>query len=186
MNHVGHAFLGVIWLSLLSPLVQAGDGHDHGDAPVAQTTPALPRLAITGQQFELVGELSPTQLTLYIDWLATTAPAAGAQVTLQLNDDTLSTVESAPGTFVASLAATESAGEDHDHETGAGEQALVATIALDQAKEQLSGHFEHTAADHAEPPQDHDGLWLAAGTALLAALGLGLGLWRRRAHGGGQ
>ena len=184
MSRFSLALAGYLLLSLLPPLAQAGDGHDHDAAPAAPAQPTLPRLAISGQQFELVGELSPGQLTLYIDWLASNAPAAGAQLQLRLNDQPLAVTETAPGTFVAAIAAH---ADDHDHDQPpAGELPLVATIALDQATEQLAGHFDLAVADHAEQPQAHYGRWLAAVAALLVAGALVVLARRRRAHGGGQ
>lgn len=187
MSRFSLALAGYLLLSLLPPLAQAGDGHDHDAAPAAPAHPTLPRLAISGQQFELVGELSPGQLTLYVDWLASNAPAAGAQLQLWLNDQPLAVAETAPGTFVAAIAAhADEHDHDHDHDQPpAGELPLVATIALDQATEQLAGHFDLAVADHAEPPQAHYGRWLAA-AALLVAGALVVLARRRRAHGGGQ
>lgn len=186
MSRFSLALAGYLLLSLLPPLAQAGDGHDHDAAPAAPAQPTLPRLAISGQQFELVGELSPGQLTLYVDWLASNAPAAGAQLQLRLNDQPLTVAETAPGTFVAAIAAHADE-HDHDHDQPpAGELPLVATIALDQATEQLAGHFDLAVADHAERPQAHYGRWLAAVVALLVAGALVVLVRRRRAHGGGQ
>lgn len=183
-------FLALAGYLLLSPLAQAGAGHDHDASPASPAQPALPRLAVTGLQFELVGELGPTQLNLYIDWLATTAPAAGAELQVELNGQPLSVAETAPGTFVASLPANlakahddEQADDpDHDHPQ---EVPLVATIALEPAHEQLQGHFDLPADGHAEPQHAHSGRWLAAGAALLLA-GLALFAWRSRGHGGGR
>lgn len=190
MSRFSLALAGYLLLSLLPPLAQAGDGHDHDAVPAVAAPPSLPRLAISGQQFELVGELSPGQLTLYIDWLASNAPAAGAQLQLRLNDQPLAVAETAPGTFVAAIAAhADEHDHDHDHDhhqQPAGELPLVATITLDQATEQLAGHFELAEADHAEPPQAHYGRWLAAVVALLVAGLLVVLARRRRAHGGGQ
>ncbi|MBQ1782490.1 MAG: hypothetical protein II007_02425 [Gammaproteobacteria bacterium] len=186
MNLFWSALLGCVLLLLLSPLAQAGDGYDH-DAPLAPATAtALPRLAVTGQQFELVGELAPTQLRIYIDWLTTTAPAAGAELQVQLNDQRLSIEETSPGTFVAHLPANwakadgdkRASGQDHDYPQ---ELPLVVTIALEQAHEQLQGHFDLPADGLAEPKRAGYGRWLAA-TLLIAGLAL-LG-WRRRGHGG--
>lgn len=175
---------------LLPPLANAGDDHDHDAPSLSAAQPALPRLAISGEQFELVGELSSTQLTLYIDWRATTAPAAGAKLQLQLNGQPLSVAEAAPGTFVANLPESLTHGHDdeqpdgHEHEYPQ-EVSLVATIALEQAHEQLAGHFDRPADDHAEAEHVHYERWLAAAAALLLA-GLALFTWRRRAHGGGR
>lgn len=178
-------FLALAGYLLLSPLAQAGAGHDHDVPPASAAQPALPRLAVTGQQFELVGELGPTQLSLYIDWLATTAPAAGAELQVELNGQPLSVAETAPGTFVASLPANLAKAHDDEQALPSGALPLVATIALEPAHEQLQGHFDLPADDHAEPQHAQGGRWLVAGAALLLA-GLALFAWRRRGHGGGR
>lgn len=178
-------FLALAGYLLLSPLAQAGAGHDHDAPPASAAQPALPRLAVTGQQFELVGELGPTQLSLYIDWLATNAPAAGAELQVELNGQPLSVAETAPGTFVASLPANLAKAQGDEQAVPSGALPLVVTIALEPAHEQLQGHFDLPADGHAEPQHAHSGRWLAAGAALLLA-GLALFAWRRRGHGGGR
>ena len=169
---------GCLLLSLLmlSLFAHAGDGHDHAETPIATETVALPRLAVAGDTFEMVAELSPSQLVLYVDWHTSNAPAAGAQVQLWLDGQPLTVTESAPGIFVAGQLPAQAAAQRDD------QLPLVATIQLEQIEERLSGHFE-AAHDEQDHPDAHPWAWLTACAVLLLLALLG---WRHKRLGGGQ
>lgn len=57
--------LGALWMATIP--AQAGEGHDHGEAPAAAAGSALPRFSAGSELFELVGVLNGKQLTLYLD-----------------------------------------------------------------------------------------------------------------------
>ena len=53
-------------LGMTSLMALAGEGHDHGEAPVAASGSALLRFAATSDLFELVGVLNCQKLALYL------------------------------------------------------------------------------------------------------------------------
>ena len=77
------AMLLMAAMFITSP-VQAGEGHDHGDANPATAGQALPRFSAVSEIFELVGVLSGKQITLYLDRFADNSPVRDAQIELEI------------------------------------------------------------------------------------------------------
>lgn len=95
------------WLVVMnspSP-ARAHEGHDHG-APVLATPnlPTQPRLVALGDEFELVGVLSPDRLSFYLDDSKSNAPIDGAKLEIYSAAGTPSTAIS--GTATAQGAGT--------------------------------------------------------------------------------
>ena len=59
------AFTVAILIAAAPLATQAGEGHDHGEAPATPTGSALPRFAATSDTFELVGVLDGHQVELF-------------------------------------------------------------------------------------------------------------------------
>jgi len=70
-------------LILSLPAAHAGDGHDHGDAKPAVTSPASPRFATHSELFDVVGVLTRQELVVYLDRNASNEPVAGASVEIE-------------------------------------------------------------------------------------------------------
>ncbi|MFD2836662.1 hypothetical protein ACFS3C_09080 [Azotobacter vinelandii] len=161
-----------VLLFAAAPGVPADDGHDHGEAPATRTGPALPRFAAVSEHFELVGVLDDGHLALYLDRADDNSPVTGATLELSVGGIAIAVEEHAPGEFEGSLAA----------ELEEGELAVVATVAVGQVRERLTGELDIHHDEHADE-HDHgisQGLYgAAAGAALLLVL---LGWAVRRAR----
>lgn len=103
---------------------QGDHGHDHGPAPAA-TGSSLPRFAAVSDMFELVGVLSGTQLTLYLDRADDNSPVTDAQIELEIagkkfkalkqgSDEFEVALPEAPKPGVLPIIATVVAGKDSD------------------------------------------------------------------------
>lgn len=154
-------------LIAVTPLTtQAGEGHDHGEAPAAPTGPALPRFAAVGDTFELVGVLNGHDLTLWLDRAADNSPVTDATLSLTVGGVTVEVEQHAPGEFEAELA----------EEPGEGELAIVALVAAGQQREQLSAELDIHQDEHAEASTSsvswtRYGAWGIGGLVVLALLG---------------
>lgn len=78
------AWLWAMLLTSLSPLALAGPGHDHGETAPPVIGTALPRLAATSEEVELVGVLNGRQLTLYLDRSSDNSPINGAAIEIEI------------------------------------------------------------------------------------------------------
>ena len=94
--------LGALWMATIP--AQAGEGHDHGEAPAAAAGSALPRFSAGSELFELVGVLNGKQLTLYLDHAASNAPVKDAKLELELGGRKLSPKAHGEGEFELTLA----------------------------------------------------------------------------------
>lgn len=94
------------WMALgvlnVSPAI-AGEGHDHGEAPVATGGPALPRFTAVSETFELVGVVNGKQITLYLDRFADGSPVKDARLELELGGTKVPVAPHAEGEFEATL-----------------------------------------------------------------------------------
>ena len=124
--------------ALLVTLVVAGDGHDHGAAKPAASSPALPRFTAQSDLFEAVGILGKDELVVYIDRAASNEPVVNGTVELE------STGIKLMGTFEPKL------GEYHfDAKAFAkvGEYPITITIKAGADSDLLTGELEvHDAA----------------------------------------
>jgi hypothetical protein len=125
MTHIGAALGWAVWFAMAASAVQAGDGHDHGEAPVAVGGPALPRFTAVSETFELVGVVNGRHITLYLDRYADGSPVKDASLELELGGVKVPVEAHAEGEFeatlaqalkpgVVSVAATVIAGEETD------------------------------------------------------------------------
>lgn len=64
---------------------QAGEGHDHGEAPAAAAGKSLPVVTAVSESFELVGRLHHDELSILIDRAATTEPVLNATLTIDVD-----------------------------------------------------------------------------------------------------
>jgi len=92
------------WIAVAASPAWAGEGHDHGEAPVASGGPALPRFVAVSETFELVGVVNGKQLTLYLDRYADGSPVTNAKLELELGGVKLAVEPHAAGEFEATLA----------------------------------------------------------------------------------
>jgi len=156
--------LAALWMVLMP--AQAGEGHDHGEAPAAAAGPALPRFSASSELFELVGVLKGRQLTLYLDHAASNAPVKDARLELELGGRKLSPKAHGEGEFEVTL----------DEAPKPGVTPITATVSTASDSDLLAGELDLHEAAHAEAPHVHSGkewaLWSAGAVAALAALGL--------------
>lgn len=166
------SFARTLGLALLlggAPLAAlAGDGHDHGEVPVAPSGPAMPRFAAMSDQFELVGVLDGTQLSLYLDHAADNRPVADAQLELDLGGKPLALTRVAEGEFRATLAAS----------LPEGESPVTATVVAGDESDLLAATLDvHAPAAHtdpAAPPWRRAWAWGSGAAAAVLALGWAL------------
>ena len=150
--------------ALAMPPVLAGDGHDHGEAPVATGGPALPRFTAESELFELVGVVNGKQITLYLDRFADGRPVKDAKLELEIGGVKVPVELHAEGEFEVTLA----------QELKPGVVAVAATVMAGDETDLLAGELDlHEEAATSETPV-HGGkeyaTWLVAGLAGLALL----------------
>ena len=159
------AVLGWLALTALatSPVL-AGDGHDHGEAPVTSGGPALPRFAAVSEAFELVGIVNGKQITLYLDRFADGSPVKDAKLELELGGVKVPVEPHAEGEFEATLA----------QELKPGVVAVAATVMAGDETDLLAGELDlhEEAATSGAPVHGWKeyATWLVAGLAGLALL----------------
>ena len=72
----------------LSPAI-AGPGHDHGPEPAAAASVASPRVAMTSENFQLVGIVEGEVMVLYLDRASDNEPVTTARIEVSLNGDVI-------------------------------------------------------------------------------------------------
>lgn len=156
--------LAALWMAVMP--AQAGEGHDHGEAPTAAAGPALPRFSAGSELFELVGVLNGKQLTLYLDHTASNAPVKDAKLELELGGRKLSPKAHGEGEFELTL----------DEAPQAGVTPVTATVSTASETDLLAGELDIHEDAHADEAHVHSwkewALWGAGGVLALAALGL--------------
>ena len=156
--------LAAFWMATMP--AQAGDGHDHGEAPAAAAGPSLPRFSAASELFELVGVLNGKQLTLYLDHASSNAPVKDAKLELELGGRKLSPKTHGEGEFELTL----------DEAPKTGVSPVTVTVSTASETDLLAGeldiHEEAHAdeAEHAHSLKEY-ALWATAGFAVLALLG---------------
>lgn len=163
--------LALAFLFSLPVLSLAHEGHDHDEAPApaTATADATPgRFTATSAGFELVGVLSGTLLTLYLDHAVDNRPVEGATLEVAVGGRTLPASAHGAGEFEVTL----DAAPDH------GPVPVRVKVVTAAASAQLEGTLEAEAHAHAE--ETHGGrstktllLWGAGGAAVLALLAFG-------------
>ncbi len=162
----------LLWATLMATPAQAGEGHDHGDAPTTATGQALPRFTAASESFELVGVLSGRQITLYLDRFADNSPVRGAQIELEVGSTkfkaepvaAVQTTTPADAVYQVTLPA----------EPAPGVLPVTATVVVGQEADLLAGELDiHAGAhDHAVSAARPWKTWAAGLAAAVAALGL--------------
>lgn len=143
--------------------VQAGEGHDHGEAPATAAGPALPRFSAVSETFELVGVLDGRRLTLYLDRYADNSPVKGARLDLEIAGAPVTAEPHADGEFEATLPAVPEASV----------LPVTATVVAGDETDLLAGeldiHDDHAAEPSAASPALPGWAGWAAGAAVVAA-----------------
>ncbi|NML17075.1 hypothetical protein HHL10_19025 [Azohydromonas sp. G-1-1-14] len=152
-----------------SPAQAADDhGHDHGDAPAAAAGPALPRFAAVSEEFELVGVVNGTQLTLYLDHADSNSPVKDATLELDIGGQKVPVESHAEGEFEATLAKP----------LQPGTIPVTATVTAGAVSDLLAGELDLHGDEHAEEAAATNwprrAAWAGGGLVALAALALGL------------
>lgn len=146
----------------------AGEGHDHGDAPVATGGPALPRFHAVSEMFELVGIVNGKQITLYLDRFADGSPVKDARLELELGGAKVPVKPHAEGEFEATLT----------QELKPGMLAVSATVIAGSETDLLAGELDvhdEAAAGSGEPVRDWKAYALRVGmigAALIVVIAL--------------
>lgn len=159
------ATLLALVLSLLSPLVMAGPGHDHGEAaPQAQGT-ALPRFVAVSEDLEMVGILNGKQLTIYLDRFKDNSPVNDAQIEIEIAGNKYKAEKHGEGEYEVMLKDT----------LKPGVLAITATIQAGQLNDLLAAEFDLQVV---EEEHSHRFSWKAlamwSGAGLLALMALGV------------
>ncbi|MDM0015026.1 hypothetical protein QTH87_21450 [Variovorax sp. J22P168] len=168
MNKSNTTLAALGLLALLTALVArpaiADDGHGHDSAPVAAGGSALPRFSAVSEAFELVGVVSGTHLTVYLDRFDDNAPVKDANVELELGGAKVALARSAEGEFEGKLA----------HALQPGVVAVTATVVAGSESDILAGDFVVPAAATAASAEGRGwrsyAAWTAAAAVALAAL----------------
>ena len=155
--------LGALWMATIP--AQAGEGHDHGEAPAAAAGSALPRFSAGSELFELVGVLNGKQLTLYLDHAASNAPVKDAKLELELGGRKLSPKAHGEGEFELTLAEAPKAGVT----------PVTVTVSTASESDLLASELDIHEEAHSEEAHVHGwkewALWSSAGVAALLLLG---------------
>ena len=164
--------LGTVALLAMTTLtVWAGEGHDHGEAPVSAAGPTQPRFSAVSENFELVGVVNGKQITLYLDRTSDNSPVKDAKIELELGGVKVDVKPHGEGEFEAALT----------QELKPGEIAVSATVFAGKETDLLAGDLDihkDTHTDEATSSQAWKlyGLWTLA---VLSALALMVWGWRR-------
>jgi hypothetical protein len=152
------------WAALtifITPTVQAGEGHDHGEALAAAGGTAAPRFSAVSETFELVGILNGKQLTLYLDRFADGSPVKDAKLELDLGGTRVAVEPHEEGEFEATLA----------QELKPGVIPVTATVVAGEETDLLAGELDiHDETASVASGQSHG--WQAYGLwAIVAVVG---------------
>jgi len=170
------AVLALLTLLWAAPAQASGD-HDHShDAPAAVAGAAPLRFHAVSQSFELVGVVSDTRLTVYLDRFEDNTPVKEARLAIEIGDATVALKQVGDGEFEGTLAAG----------LAPGILAVKASVVVGGETSALTGDFIVPEAAHAhDAPHRHWEPYAAAAAAALALLA-GLVWWRRRGPGAQQ
>jgi hypothetical protein len=150
---------------LLAGPANAGDGHDHGEAPATAAGPASPRFSAVSDLFELVGVLDGHHLRLWLDHASSNAPVENATLQLELAGKPVALKAVAAGAFEAKLAET----------PGEGTHPVTATVTAGSESDLLAGELDIHAAAAPDEAAHAAGWrawapWVGGGLALLLLL----------------
>jgi len=154
-----------------SGAAQAGEGHDHGEAPAAAAGKSLPVVTAVSESFELVGRLHHDELSILIDRAATTEPVLNATLTIDVDGRSIvAPFHADHGDY--SLSDPAALAKLHQ----VGSKPLTFTLVAGNDSDLLTGeldvHDEQPGvADHRHGWKEY-ALWAGAGLAGLALLSL--------------
>ena len=153
----------------------AHEGHDHGDAPVAQQQALATRLTHVSARLEVVALLQGADLLVYADDYASNAPVSGLRVDVRSAGRLVQALEIEPGLYRANL----------QIDTQAREVPLDLSLSGEGVSERFGGELpiDATAADTSATGSSSDsgaGAVLIAGAGIAALLLVIAGVWRLR------
>ncbi len=146
----------------------AGPGHDHGDEAPVTVGEALPRFAAVSEIFELVGVLSGTKITLYLDRFADNSPVRDAKIELEVGSAKVTATKQGDDAYEVMLAEAPEPGV----------LPITATVTAGNEVDLLAGELDIPEAAHADAAAhthswtEYAG-WAAGGIAALWLLAWG-------------
>ncbi len=168
-------------LLMATPAAFAGPGHDHGDeAPVA-VGEAAPRLSAMTDKHEMVATVRGSDLVIWINRFADSAPVTDAQVDVTIDSETAQAQAQPDGTYKVA-AGPLARHQETPHGEGAEapeEHSVLVAVTTPEGADLLTGALapHHDALGHGESAFP----WLWIGLAAIAIAGLGATLvWRNR------
>ncbi len=174
-NTITQLLGGLLLLGAAILPAYAGDGHDHGEAPAASAGVASPRFAATSETYELVGILNDRKLSLYLDHSADNSPVKDAKLELEIGGKAVAVTNIGEGEFEATLATAPQAGVI----------PVTATVLAGNNSDLLAANLDtHTEAHEAKSSASLPWKPIAAGAAVLLAVGVALRKKRNRVVGG--
>ncbi len=158
-------------LAMMTITAWAGEGHDHGEAPVLAAGSAQPRFSAVSENFELVGVVNGKQITLYLDRTSDNSPVKDAKLELELGGVKVPVKPHGEGEFEATLA----------QELKPGEITVSATVIAGKETDLLAGDLDIHKEIHADEAVGNQtwklyGLWVLAALSALVSM---VWLWRR-------
>lgn len=176
------AVAAVLFLAASLPALGGPGAHgpngEHLDTPAAPGVAALPRVQAHSEDFELLAELRPGELSIFVDRYDTNVPVLGATLVVERGEARANaTFRPEQGDYVITDAAFVQA------LAAAGEHPLVFTLTAGKEADLLDGTLVIAAGAH--DGHDHHAHWhlsdyLVAGGGLALAAAGGLLWWRRR------
>ena len=156
----------VIFSTAINP-VWAGAGHDHGDAPLAATGTASPRVTSHSDLFEVVGMVEGNELKIYLDRYATNEPVTDAKIEVEIG--------SIKG--IAAVQADGSYSFKNDVFTRPGDLAVSFTVLAGKDADLLAGDLKIGSPIDAHAHDETAKPWLrwaayAAGALVIAAMAI--------------
>ena len=193
------ALLMIATTSTLAGPGAHGPNGEHLDSPATmRAASALPRVEAKSEAFELVAELRPSELVIFVDRYETNEPVLGAK--LEVESGSLKAVaafRAEQGDYVVTDAAMLKT------LAAPGEHGLVFTLVAGKDSDLLDGTLVGTAGsvviaaakdNHGpahggdDPGHDHElerAAWIGAGVAALGLIG-GIAWWRQRRRDAGK
>ena len=159
------ATLLALVLSLLSPLVMAGPGHDHGEAAPQAQGKALPRFVAVSEDLEMVGIVNGKQLTIYLDRFKDNSPVHDAQIEIDIAGNSYKAEKHGDGEYEVIL----------KDKLKPGVLAITATIQAGELNDLLAAELDlHADEEEHSHPASSKALAMWSGAGLLALMALGV------------
>lgn len=126
--HRGLAIAIVALYAAFAPAF-ASPGHDHGPEPAGSASVATPRVAMTSENFQLVGIVEGEVMVLYLDRASDNEPVTTAKIEISLNGDAIEATLQPDGVYEVASPLLKKAGQIE----------VLATIANDDMSDLLVG-----------------------------------------------